>query len=232
MSEISDSILATEARLGTLVGAHARRLRRRMPLRSDPIICNHRPADGPDALTVVSPRYLQPMRLEEGPDRGGHLLVGLLAQHQPVVRVRPVGLVLGAEPGGEAFRVALRLEPVETLPAPAPPAARPTGTPASTSRRAWPDSAPIMCCTRSTSAMVRSGLRRRSCSGIPAQPTRSRRKTSGTARSWWRRAGVRSAAGRAGLMRTRPAIGRRVARLGGRRPPPPAPRTGTWPPAA
>src|SRR3972149_6311244 len=108
MSEISDSILATEARLGTLVGAHARRLRRRMPLRSAPIICNHRPADGPDALTVVSPRYLQPMRLEEGPDRGGHLLVGLLAQHQPVVRVRPRGLELGGAPGAGGSRAGPR----------------------------------------------------------------------------------------------------------------------------
>ena len=44
---------------------------------------------------------LQPVRLQERPDRVGDLLVALLADDQAVVRMRAERLVLGAEPVGQ-----------------------------------------------------------------------------------------------------------------------------------
>ncbi len=48
---------------------------------------------------------LQPVRLEEHPDRVGDLQVALLAEDQAVVGVRPERLVVGIEPVGQALRV-------------------------------------------------------------------------------------------------------------------------------
>ena len=53
------------------------------------------------------------MVLQEGANGVGHLVEGLLADDRAVVRVRPEGLVLGAEPLCQASAVGLRELAVE-----------------------------------------------------------------------------------------------------------------------
>jgi hypothetical protein len=116
----------------------------------------------------------EPMVLEEEPDRLGHLLEAVLADDQAVVRVRTKRLVVGAQPLGQPLAVGLgtkRSRPPPITRRGTSGSASPVDlTPSSICRRAAPDSTPIMCWTRITSARLRSGFWRWIASGAPSQP--------------------------------------------------------------
>src|SRR6266550_6231136 len=74
----------------------------------------NRPGSSPTPPGPMTRNHLQPVRLEEPPDRLGDLLMALLADDEPVMRVRSERLVLRAEPLGQPLGCLLRDEPVQT----------------------------------------------------------------------------------------------------------------------
>ena len=131
-----------------------------------------------NAAGPPGPRRLQPVRLEEGPDRLGDLEVARLADDQAVVRVGPERLVRRVEPVGQPLAVGLRDLPVEPGPDDElgdrrrPPADRPGRRPASAAGPPPPRSASGRAGAGSAGRRPGSGRAARAGASRAASPSR------------------------------------------------------------